>query len=93
MPSGVLATAVRLYVDDHGPRIPAAEQALFEPYVNVPRSGVERTGSGLGLAVVRGSTALDGRAVADAPGGGTRAVIELRHAEQVTAASSTVGMA
>jgi signal transduction histidine kinase len=90
------ATAVRLYVDDHGPGIPAEERArLFEPYERMFRDRTsERTGSGLGLAVVREiAAALDGRAwLADAPGGGTRAVIELRHAEQVTAASSTVGM-
>jgi signal transduction histidine kinase len=83
------ANVVRIYVDDQGPGIPADERArVFEPYERLYRDRTsERTGSGLGLAVVREiATALDGRAWLDeAPGGGTRAVIELRHAEHADA--------
>jgi len=85
------ANIVRIYVDDQGPGIPADERArVFEPYERLFRDRTsERTGSGLGLAVVREiATALDGRAWLDeAPGGGTRAVIELRHAEYADAAA------
>lgn len=88
------ATAVRLYVDDQGPGIPVEERAgLFEPYERLSRDRTsERTGSGLGLAVVREiAAALDGRAwLDDAPGGGTRAVIELRQAELDVAATEPV---
>ena len=84
------ANAVRVYVDDHGPGIPADERArVLEPYERLFRDRTsERTGSGLGLAVVREiATVLNGRAwLDDAPGGGTRAVIELPYAEHVTAA-------
>jgi len=78
-------TAVRLYVDDQGPGVPADERLhVFEPYERLVRDRTsERTGSGLGLAVVREiATALNGRAWLDeAPGGGTRAVIELPSAD------------
>jgi signal transduction histidine kinase len=89
------ANAVRLYVDDQGPGVPAEERArLFEPYERLFRDRTsERTGSGLGLAVVREiAAALDGRAwLADSPGGGARAVIELREAAHVVAAAAPVG--
>jgi len=85
------ASTVRLYVDDQGPGIPAAERSrLFEPYERLFRDRTsERTGSGLGLAVVREiATALNGRAwLDDAPGGGTRAVLEVPYAEIVVGAS------
>jgi signal transduction histidine kinase len=49
------ANGVRISVQDEGPGIPAAARArLFEPYERLDRDSTsERTGSGLGLAVVR----------------------------------------
>jgi signal transduction histidine kinase len=74
--------AVELRVEDAGPGIPAAERdRVLEPYrrMTVDHHS-ERTGSGLGLAVVRqialacgGSVHLD-----EAPRGGTRAVLRLQ---------------
>jgi signal transduction histidine kinase len=48
-------TAVDIAVEDDGPGIPtAARSRLFEPYERLARDSTsERTGSGLGLAVVR----------------------------------------
>ncbi|HTL05586.1 MAG TPA: HAMP domain-containing sensor histidine kinase [Gemmatimonadales bacterium] len=72
---------VRLQVQDQGPGVPAGQRSrMFEPYERLERDQAsERTGSGLGLAVVRqiagacrGTVWLE-----DAPGGGTRAVLEL----------------
>ena len=84
------ANSVRLYVDDKGPGVPAAERArLFEPYERLFRDQTsERTGSGLGLAVVREiAQVCRGRAwLDDAPGGGTRAIVELVAAERQAAA-------
>jgi len=72
---GVLIT-----VEDDGPGIPAsARQRLFEPYERLSRDATsERTGSGLGLAVVRQIVlALNGSVrIADSPRG-ARVVIEL----------------
>jgi signal transduction histidine kinase len=74
-------TRVRLIVDDEGPGIPATDRdRIFEPYTRLPNDQVsERTGTGLGLAVVRQIiTACGGRVwLEDAPNRGTRAVIEL----------------
>ncbi len=76
--------AVRLYVDDEGPGIPAAERArVFEAYERLARDQAsERTGSGLGLAIVRHiARRCGGDAwLEDATPRGTRAVIELRAA-------------
>jgi signal transduction histidine kinase len=75
------AGAVRLYVEDDGPGVPAAERArVFEPYERLGRDqDSERTGSGLGLAVVRSiAEACRGRALIEtAPTGGARAILEL----------------
>jgi signal transduction histidine kinase len=75
---------VHLYVDDEGPGIPAAERStLFEPYTRLAHDQVsERTGTGLGLAVVRQiAEACGGRVwLEDAPSRGARAVIALRAA-------------
>jgi signal transduction histidine kinase len=79
-------TAVRLWIDDQGPGIPAEERnRVWEPYVRLVREAEGGTGgSGIGLAVVRELVALhSGRVWAeDAPltagvGGGTRVVLEL----------------
>ena len=76
--------SARLSVEDQGPGIPAAERAkIFEPYARLANDQVsERTGTGLGLAVVRQiAEACGGRVwLEDAPGCGARAVIELRAA-------------
>ena len=73
---------VRLYVDDQGPGIPRAQRSrVFDAYQRLARDQTsERTGTGLGLAVVRNiAEACGGRVwLDDAPGGGTRAIIELR---------------
>jgi signal transduction histidine kinase len=88
---------VRLYVDDEGPGIPAAERVrVFEAYERLARDQTsERTGSGLGLAIVRqiarrcgGDAWLD-----DAPSGGTRAVIELRASALPSPVPETSGVA
>jgi signal transduction histidine kinase len=80
------ADAVRLVVDDEGPGIPAAErERVFQPYERLGRDQTsERTGTGLGLSVVRQIVvACGGRVWLDEvpDGRGTRAVIELRAAE------------
>jgi signal transduction histidine kinase len=73
--------AVRLYVEDDGPGVPASDRArIFEPYERLDRDqDSERAGSGLGLAVVRSiAEACRGRAsIETAPTGGARAVLEL----------------
>jgi signal transduction histidine kinase len=89
-------SVVRISVDDQGPGVPIDERKrVFEPYERLFRDRTsERTGSGLGLAVVREiATALNGRAwLDDAPGGGTRAVIELASAEQADAPALSPAM-
>ncbi|HUQ84625.1 MAG TPA: HAMP domain-containing sensor histidine kinase [Gemmatimonadaceae bacterium] len=76
--------SVRLFVDDEGPGIPAGDRSrIFEPYERlVHDQASERTGSGLGLAVVRQiAEACGGRVwLEDAPTRGARVVIELRAA-------------
>jgi signal transduction histidine kinase len=79
VPNG--SARVRLWVDDQGPGVPAAERAaVWEAFYRTEpaqRSGAG--GSGLGLAVVRDLVAQYGgtAAVEDAPGGGARFVVEL----------------
>ena len=75
---------VTLSVEDRGPGVAEAKrERVFRPYERLETDELsERTGSGLGLAVVRTITdALGGRArLESAEGGGTRAVIELASA-------------
>jgi len=76
---------VRLQVADEGPGVPADQRIrVFEPYERLGRDQAsERTGSGLGLAVVRHIVrACEGQVwLEEAPGGGTLAVLELRAPE------------
>ncbi|MFN8196634.1 MAG: DUF4118 domain-containing protein [Nocardioidaceae bacterium] len=73
---------VIVHVVDHGPGVPdALKQAMFEPFERVgerPRTG----GVGLGLAVARGLTELQGGTldVRDTAGGGLTVVLELEGA-------------
>ena len=73
--------AVRLAVEDEGPGVPESERSrIFEPYERLARDQTsERTGTGLGLAVVRHiAVVCGGRVWIDASHTkGARAVIEL----------------
>jgi signal transduction histidine kinase len=75
---------VRISVEDNGPGVPEAErERMFEPYTRLPKDQVsERTGTGLGLAVVhRIAEACGGRAwIEDGTTRGARVVLELRSA-------------
>lgn len=75
------AGRARVYVEDEGPGIPVADRArVFDAYERLGRDQTsERTGTGLGLAVVKHIvTACGGRVWLDAGHtAGTRAVIEL----------------
>jgi signal transduction histidine kinase len=68
-------------VDNDGPGIPPAERArLFEPYERLSRDqSSERTGSGLGLAVVAQIARASGGKVwlEDGHPRGTRAILSL----------------
>lgn len=81
---GAVNDAVHLYVENDGPGIPPAERArLFQPYERLARDQTsERTGSGLGLAVVAQiASACGGRVwLEDGRPRGTRAVLALRAA-------------
>jgi signal transduction histidine kinase len=73
---------VRLWVEDQGPGIPAADrERVWEPYVRLDRDAEGATGgSGIGLAVVRELVGLHGGRtwLEEARSGtGTRVVIEL----------------
>jgi signal transduction histidine kinase len=89
------ADLVRLVVEDAGRGVPHSERArVFAPYERLARDQVsERTGTGLGLAVVQQIvTACGGRVwLEEASGGGTRAVIELRAATLRDPAPTPVG--
>ncbi len=79
---------VRLYVENDGPGVPAElRKRVFEPYERLSRDQTsERTGSGLGLAVVEQIARACGGTVWLEEGrpGGTRAVLELREAPRGT---------
>jgi signal transduction histidine kinase len=84
------AGSVALSVEDEGPGIPHQERSrLFEPYERLGRDqSSERTGTGLGLAVVKQiANACGGHVRLESTrGGGTRAVLALRAATVPTAA-------
>ena len=76
------ATAIRVVVEDHGPGVPTAEREhLFERFYRGGRAGQREAGqgTGLGLSLVAEHVRLHGGRVwsEDAPGGGTRFVVEL----------------
>ncbi|HMA43971.1 MAG TPA: HAMP domain-containing sensor histidine kinase, partial [Gemmatimonadales bacterium] len=72
---------VRIWVQDQGPGIPAAErERIWQQFWRLERDrGSAVAGTGIGLSVVRQLASLHrGRAwVETAPGGGARFVIEL----------------
>jgi signal transduction histidine kinase len=75
-------TAIRVVVEDHGPGIPPAERDhLFERFYRGARAGQRAAGegTGLGLSLVAEHVRLHGGRVwsEDAPGRGTRFVVEL----------------
>src|SRR5690606_24673188 len=73
-------SAARIWVDDEGPGIPAADrERVFDSFVRLRRELEARvTGSGIGLSVVRELARLHhGEVRAEsAPGGGARIVVE-----------------
>ncbi|MDP9265049.1 MAG: HAMP domain-containing histidine kinase [Chloroflexota bacterium] len=73
--------SVRIWVDDQGTGVPAAErERIWQPYVRLSRDvGTSATGGGIGLSVVRQLLErYGGRAwVEGAPHGGARFVIEV----------------
>ncbi|MCI0435628.1 MAG: HAMP domain-containing histidine kinase [Gemmatimonadetes bacterium] len=72
---------VRVWVDDQGPGIPKADrERVFDPFYRLRRDQESAVaGSGIGLAIVRELAGLHAGTVSidEAPGGGTRVVIEL----------------
>ena len=76
------ATSILVVVEDHGPGIPPGERDhLFERFYRGGRAGQRASsrGTGLGLSLVAEHVRLHGGRVwsEDAPGGGTRFVVEL----------------
>ena len=74
---------LRMNVDDEGLGIPAADrERVWDRFQRLERDrGTHRTGSGIGLAIVREIVRRhEGQCrIEDAPGGGARVVIELPH--------------
>jgi two-component system, OmpR family, sensor histidine kinase MtrB len=80
--TGSPATVIRVAVEDHGPGIPSSQREhLFERFYRGGRAGQRASshGTGLGLSLVAEHVRLHGGRVwsEDAPGGGTRFVVEL----------------
>ena len=71
----------RIWVDDEGPGVPAQDrERIWIPFVRATRArDAARSGSGLGLAVVRELTRLHGgdARVETSPRGGARFIVEL----------------
>lgn len=72
---------VRFAVEDQGPGIPARErERIWERFYRLPRDRASAVaGTGIGLAVVRDLTRLQGgdACVEESPGGGARFLVEL----------------
>ena len=72
---------VRVWVDDQGPGIPKPDrERVFDPFYRLRRDQESViAGSGIGLAIVRELVGLHAgtASVDDAPGGGTRVILEL----------------
>jgi signal transduction histidine kinase len=87
-------SVVHLFVEDSGRGVPPAErERIFEPYARLAGDQAsERTGTGLGLAVVRQiASASGGRVwIEDAADGGARVVMELRAAPAAEPAATGV---
>jgi signal transduction histidine kinase len=81
-----LGSRIQIAVEDEGPGIPKEKrEAVFLPYSRLDRDqSSERTGSGLGLAVVRQIVTACGGTVSieDAPGKGTRVLVVLSEAKE-----------
>jgi signal transduction histidine kinase len=79
--SATPAGGARFEVEDNGPGIPRAErERVFEEFYRLPGTGEDAAeGAGLGLALVRRIAGAHGGSVRvdDAPGGGSRFVLEL----------------
>jgi signal transduction histidine kinase len=78
---------VRLTVSDDGPGIPASDrERIWSPYVRLRENGARRTGSGIGLAVVRELVAaMRGRTWVESAhpnARGAKFVVELRSAAE-----------
>jgi len=77
---------LRMNVDDQGLGIPAADrERVWDRFQRLERDrGTHRTGSGIGLAIVREIVRRhDGQCrIEDAPGGGARFVVELPHRQR-----------
>ena len=87
---------IRLIIEDEGRGVPHAERArVFEPYERLARDrSSERTGTGLGLAVVRQIVAAcNGRVwLEETSSGGTRAIVELAAAQPMREATAPSGV-
>jgi signal transduction histidine kinase/HAMP domain-containing protein len=77
------ATEVRLWVEDHGPGLPAvAGQALFGRFVRAPAEEPEQSGMGLGLWIVKSIVERHGgRVDAQTTPSGTRMCVTLPREE------------
>lgn len=90
--TALFGETARVWVDDEGPGVPAAErERVFESFQRLSRDLEQSvTGSGIGLSVVRELVRMHGgtTSIEDAPGGGARVVAEFPGAYVRTAESA-----